>query len=445
MPEQHTRLDYKPQTSRRAALPRRWHLAAGGSALLLLAALAGLAAGGSQPLTDTTQHLSLSLPTPAAAAEIPATPQTANQTITLTVASGDTLAGLFDAHALQRSDLHAMMQLPATAPLKTLQPGEVITVTAAPDGRVQNLHYVLDKFHELRVSQQTEGFTAAVVELPLQRRIAMAQGTIDSSLFLAGMQAGLSDNVTMNLANIFGWDIDFVQDLRPGDTFSLIYEELYRNGEKLGDGDILAAEFVNQGETFRAVRYTDPLGVADYYTPDGKSVRKTLLRTPVDFTRISSNFSMGRKHPILNRVRRHEGTDYAAPTGTPIRAAGNGKIVFRGKRGGYGNMIIIEHGGGFSTAYGHMSRFARGQRTGSRVKQGQTIGYVGMTGLATGPHLHYEVRLNGTPRNPRTVKLPDAKPIDPLYKADFLATTAPLLRQLDLTHGSPALLAAANK
>lgn len=445
MPEQHTRLDYKPQTSRRAALPRRWHLAAGGSALLVLAALAGLATGDGQSLTDATRRLALSLPAPATAAELPAMPKPVDRALALTVAQGDTLAGLFDAHALQRGDLHAIMQLPATAPLKYLQPGEVITVTAAPDGRVQDLRYGLDKFHELRVSQQADGFTAAVVELPLQRRIAMAHGTISSSLFLSGMQAGLSDNVTMNLANIFAWDIDFVQDLRPGDSFSLIYEELYRDGEKLGDGEILAAEFVNQGETFRAVRYTDPLGLADYYTPDGKSVRKTLLRTPVDFTRISSNFSLGRKHPILNRVRRHEGTDYAAPTGTPIHAAGNGKIVLRGRKGGYGNMIVIEHGGGFSTAYGHMSRFARGQHTGSRVKQGQTIGYVGMTGLATGPHLHYEVRLNGSPRNPRTIKLPDAEPIDPLYKADFLATTAPLLRQLDLTHGTPALLAAANK
>jgi murein DD-endopeptidase MepM/ murein hydrolase activator NlpD len=200
----------------------------------------------------------------------------------------------------------------------------------------------------------------------------------------------------------------------------------------LRDGDIIAAEFVNQGRSYKALRYKDPKGDVDYYAPDGKRLRKKFLRTPVNFTRISSGFSLHRKHPILNVIRAHKGVDYAAPTGTPIRAAGDGKVVFKGRKGGYGKVIILRHGAIYSTVYGHMSRYARGLSVGKRVRQGQIIGYVGMTGLATGPHLHYEFRVHGVHRNPLTVKLPAAAPLPARYHADFQAHTEEALARLRL-------------
>ncbi|HSN72448.1 MAG TPA: peptidoglycan DD-metalloendopeptidase family protein, partial [Steroidobacteraceae bacterium] len=209
----------------------------------------------------------------------------------------------------------------------------------------------------------------------------------------------------------------------------------------IGDGNVLAAEFVNAGRTYRAVRYESEDGViADYFTPEGRSVRRQFLRAPVDFTRISSNFNLRRMHPILNRIRAHKGVDYAAPSGTPIRAAGDGRVTVAGWQGGYGRVVILEHGGGITTLYGHMSRFAKGIKAGQRVRQGQLIGYVGSTGAATGPHLHYEYRVNGVHKNPRTVPLPIAEPIPPGYLADFQARIGPLLADLD--RSKDALVAA---
>jgi murein DD-endopeptidase MepM/ murein hydrolase activator NlpD len=236
----------------------------------------------------------------------------------------------------------------------------------------------------------------------------------------------------MELAGIFGWDIDFALDIREGDQFAVLYEGLYLDGERIGTGNILAAEFTNQGKLYRAVRYTDARGHTDYYAPDGHSMRKTFLRTPVSFTRISSRFNSGRKHPILNRIRAHKGVDYAAATGTPVKATGNGKIVLRGKKGGYGNTVVIQHGSSYSTLYAHLNNFARGKTVGSRVQQGEIIGYVGSTGLATGPHLHYEFRVNGVHRNPLTVKLPDAAPLPKKFREDFKLATENLIAQLEL-------------
>jgi murein DD-endopeptidase MepM/ murein hydrolase activator NlpD len=241
----------------------------------------------------------------------------------------------------------------------------------------------------------------------------------------------MPDKLTMNLAGIFAWDIDFVLDIRRGDDFFILFEEIYQDGKFITDGEIVAAEFNNNGRTFRAVRFIDESGRSDYFTPDGRSVRKAFIRAPVDFTRISSSFNPRRKHPILNKIRAHRGVDYAAPRGTPIKAAGDGKVIFRGRKGGYGNAVILQHGGNISTLYGHMSKFANSSRIGRRVKQGQTIGYVGSTGLATAAHLHYEYRLNGVHRNPRTVKLPQAEPIKDEYRQDFLTAAGPILAELD--------------
>ena len=267
----------------------------------------------------------------------------------------------------------------------------------------------------------------------IETRQTHAAGVIDSSLFMAAQEAGISQNVIMELANVVGWDIDFALDIRKGDSFTVLYEELYRNGEKISDGDILAAEFINDGKAYRAVRYTNPqTNVSEYFTPDGKSMRKAFLRTPVNFARISSRFSTGRYHPVLHKVRAHKGVDYAAKSGTPIYAAGDGKVIFKGNKGGYGKTMIIQHGSKYTTLYAHLKTYNRKLKNGSRVKQGQTIAYVGKSGLATGPHLHYEFRVNGVHRNPLTVKLPASQPVPKRYMADFELTTTPVFAQLDL-------------
>jgi len=246
--------------------------------------------------------------------------------------------------------------------------------------------------------------------------------------------------MVLKLANAFGYDIDFAQDLRQGDSFTAIYDDVYCEGSRLRDGDIIAATFVNHGKRFSAFRFTDSAGNTMFYSGDGRPLRKAFLRTPVDFTRISSMFTAGRMHPILGTMRAHRGVDYAAPTGTPVRAAGEGRVTFRGWQNGYGNVVILQHGGHYSTLYGHMSKFA-GLGVGQRVSQGQTIGYVGMTGLATGPHLHYEFRIDGTHRDPLTVTLPKPEPLPAVELARFEKQSQPLLAKLKALEATQLALA----
>lgn len=351
---------------------------------------------------------------------------------TVTVERGDSLSQIFKRNGIGATELHELISLQgATRQLTRLYPGETIKVRTG-DGRLQELHYDINESQSLHVSRGAAGLEATLVHHVLDKAIKQASGTIESSLYLAAQAAGLSDNLTMQLASIFGWDVDFVLDIRAGDSFAVLYEEIYRNGEKVRDGAIIAAEFTNAGSSYQAVRYTDADGNTEYFTPDGKSLRKAFLRSPVDFARVSSRFSLNRKHPVLNRIRAHKGVDYAAPTGTPIKATGNGKIVSRGNNGGYGRTVTIQHGQQYTTLYAHMSSYAKGLGVGSRVRQGQVIGYVGQSGLATGPHLHYEFRVNGVHRNPLTVPLPDAAPIAATLKTDFLNKTQPLIAQLNL-------------
>ena len=349
----------------------------------------------------------------------------------LLVRPGDSLDSLFRHHDLSLADLHAMSRLDeAGEHLKLLRPGDRIEVLH--DGtEVLKFSREIDEVRLLEITRADSGFTATIIPRPLETRIVRAHGVIRSSLFEAGVAAGIADATTMNMAGIFQWDIDFLQDVRIGDEFTVIYEELWRDGLKLRNGSIVAAEFVNRGQIYRAARYIDPTGRSDYYTPEGRSVRKAFVRAPVDFSRISSNFDPNRRHPVLNTIRAHRGVDYAAPTGTPVKAAGDGKVEFRGGKGGYGNTIILQHGGNITTVYAHLSKFAK-PKAGSRVKQGEIIGYVGKSGLATGPHLHYEYRLNGVHRNPRTVPLPPADPVPQDYLENFQASVGPLWRQLDL-------------
>lgn len=348
------------------------------------------------------------------------------------IRSGDSLSALFDRSGLSAQELiKVTSDQIAAEPLRRLYPGEQLKLRI-DNATLAELVYDYDITHSLRMVRVGDGFESRIIEKPLETRTSQRAGVISDSLFQSAQSVGLSDRLTMELAEIFGWDIDFALDIKKGDSFAVIYEEIFLNGEKVRDGKIIAASFSNHGETFNAIRYTNSQGNTDYYTPDGHSMRKAFLRTPVDFSRISSGFSLARFHPILNKIRAHKGVDYAASTGTPIKSTGDGKIVFRGVKGGYGNVVIVQHGATYSTLYGHMSAFARGLQSGSHVRQGQVIGYVGKSGLASGPHLHYEFLVNGVHRNPLTVALPDAQPLSKGYLADFSAKSAPLLASLNL-------------
>jgi murein DD-endopeptidase MepM/ murein hydrolase activator NlpD len=372
-----------------------------------------------------------------AVTEAPAPPPvieapTLQTTIDVTVRRGDSLFLIFRRLDLPPADLALLLEANDDAhALRRLRPGQRLELSRGSDGRLWGLRAVLDETRSLVASRVGDGFRVAIEQVPLERRTAHASAVIESSLFLAGQRAGLPDRLIMGLVEIFGWDVDFALDVRGGDRFIVVYEQLYKDGRKVRDGDILAAEFVNRGRTLRAVRYSYDDGRAEYFSPDGLSMRKAFLRTPVTFGRISSRFSRGRMHPVLQRMRAHKGVDYAAPTGTPVKAAGDGRVISAGRKGGYGKTVVLQHGGAYTTLYAHLSRIHRRARSGRRVQQGDIIGYVGATGLATGPHLHYEFRVRGVHKDPLRVKLPKALPIAAKLKQDFLRVSSPLVAQLD--------------
>lgn len=350
--------------------------------------------------------------------------------ISIVIKRGDTFDRLFRKHKLNLGHLAAIANLPeAGRHLRILRPGDEFEIQH-DDGQLVSLYSQIDLTSALQITRTESGFAAEIVERPVEIRKRLAYGLIETSLFESAASAGLPDRLIMNLAGIFAWDIDFVLDIRSNDNYYILFEEIYQDGKFVSDGEIIAAEFNNNGRTFQAIRYVDADGRSDYFTPDGDNVRKAFVRAPVDFTRISSSFNPRRRHPVLNTIRAHRGVDYAAPKGTPIKAAGDGKVIFRGRKGGYGNAVILQHGGNITTLYAHMSRFADSAKISRRVRQGQTIGYVGSTGLATAAHLHYEYRLNGVHRNPRTVELPQAEPIRKEYRQDFLSQSEPILNEL---------------
>jgi murein DD-endopeptidase MepM/ murein hydrolase activator NlpD len=392
---------------------------------------AASATEGSAPIV---QQVSLAGASPLAPAQL------ALSTIDVTVTRNDTLDRIFRRLKLSLADLAFLRGLPhVRTSLDSLRPGESLHFTHK-DGQLFGLERRLNESQTLKVSRDGDTLKADVLQNSLDIRPRTVRGVIDSSLFEAVEAAGAHDQTAVSLADIFGWDIDFVLDVRPGDTFVVTYSEIWRDGSYVKDGAIEAAEFVNQGHAYRAVRYTDPDGSTHYYTPDGKSLHKAFLRAPVAFSRVSSRFNSARYHPILNLIRAHKGVDYAAPIGTPVRAAGDGRIRFAGVKGGYGNVVEIEHSRSIVTVYGHLSHFAHGTHVGAHVTQGSVIAYVGMTGLATGPHLHYEYRVNGMFKNPQTVVLPGADPINANWRADFLAHSAPLLATLDVPAAGPMLV-----
>ena len=348
------------------------------------------------------------------------------------VANGDTLSTVFAKVGLSPAVMHAVLaSSPDAKQLSRLKIGQTLEFQLTEQGELASLRSKLTSLETLVLEQTPKGYVFKKEQVKPEVSTAYARGEIDSSLFLAAKRAGLSHNLTMDLANVFGYDIDFALDIRKGDSFEVIYEEKTVEGQRVGTGNILAARFTNRGKTYSAVRYTSKDGTTSYYNADGTSMRKAFIRTPVDFARISSRFSNGRKHPILNKIRAHKGVDYAAPHGTPIKSAGDGKVLLAGRKGGYGNTVIIQHGQRYRTLYAHMQGFAKGVRNGSTVKQGQIIGYIGTTGLSTGPHLHYEFQVDGVHVDPLGLKLPMADPIAKSEMPRFMQQSQPLMARMD--------------
>jgi murein DD-endopeptidase MepM/ murein hydrolase activator NlpD len=341
---------------------------------------------------------------------------------------GDTLQSLLQRLGVAPQDLRLLLR--ATA-LRFLRPGRVVSAQIGADGGLLSLSFLTAREMQMLVERTDNGFRVQEVAAPLRTEVLLRAGTIESSLFAAADAAGVPDAVALQIADIFAGDVDFHRELRRGDRFSVVYEQNFLGGREVHAGRVLAAEFVNQGRQLRAVYYAPEGGRASYYAPDGSNLRKAFLRSPLEYTRISSGFGM-RRHPFLRSWRAHRGVDYAAPLGTRVRAAGDGVVEFAGREGGYGNAVILRHRGQVSTLYGHLSRIAPELHRGVRVAQGDIIGFVGSTGWATGPHLHYEFRISGRARNPYAIAMPAGVPVPAAELADFRRHAEPLIANLEL-------------
>jgi murein DD-endopeptidase MepM/ murein hydrolase activator NlpD len=410
-----------------------------GATLVLTGILLGFFESGDEPRRESrAEIIDLSLPDKGPA--IDAAPAEKDETASLTappgginwesvkVRRGQTLDAIFRQQGIPIALLHQIVALnDETRGLTKIRPGEVFDFQKGSGGELLQMRYALDEARYLFVRQEDSGLKAVIQQREIFAEVAETEGTIQSSLFLAGKQAGMSDAMVMKLANIFGWDIDFVLDIRKGDRFMLVYEKIYREGEFLRDGNILAATFINQGQRFQAIFFEEG-EAAGYFTPDGRNVRKAFLRAPLNFSYISSGFNPRRMHPILKRIRPHNGIDYYAPRGTPVYSVGGGTVTRSAYSKTNGHHVFVEHANSIETKYLHFTK--RTVKKGQQVKQGQTIGFVGSTGLATGPHLHYEFVVNGVHRNPRTVPLPKVEPLKGTLLASFQSLAAPMLTQL---------------
>lgn len=406
-------------------LPRRHWLAIGLTGLFVATTLILLPV--KEELDRRTYQYEVPLPEDNSEDKAPAEYQWQMQS----VQPGDSMAIFFQRQGLPPAVLHALTKTEHGKELALVRPNDKIGFKLDAQGNLDTFRLERSLFESYQFHQSEQGFSSEKFVATPDIVESFAQGSITSSLFEAGSASGLSDNLMMQLAGIFAWDVDFALDIREGDHFSFIYQEKYFQGKKIGDGDILVASFTNQGKTYNAIRYEDASGYVQYYTPKGDSMRKAFLRTPVDFARISSRFTTARYHPVLHKIRAHKGVDYAAARGTPIKASGDGKVIFAGRKGGYGNVIILQHGSRYTTLYGHMNGFKRGIHVGSKVSQGQVIGYVGSTGLASGPHLHYEFRVDGVHRDPLKVKLPNSQPIEASRKQEFMHYSEAMLSRLE--------------
>ena len=341
------------------------------------------------------------------------------------IQSGDTLANALSRLKIDDSEIQRLLATDAVRQLaSSIRVGKRIQATTTQDGQLLTIQFERGDAPALTVRRQGDGYVAEEGSALLETRVVMRSGRILSSLYGATDSAGIPDSIANQMAETLSTSLDFRDDLRRGDTFSVIYTVNYRNGEPIAVGKLLAAEFVNAGKPYRAVLFRDPFGREDYYTPEGESLKKGFLRSPLEFSRVTSSFSNSRKHPVFGFHRAHTGVDFGAPTGTRVKATGDATVVFAGRKGGYGNLVILRHGNGYETYYAHLSAFASGIRTGRAVGQGEVIAYVGTTGASTGPHLHYEVRIAGTPYNPMAIKLPGAPPLTTAQRAQFLQQTS---------------------
>lgn len=350
---------------------------------------------------------------------------------------GDTIATLLSRLEVNNHDTANFLR--DTREIKgmhQLVAGKIIHVQTTATGELHLLRYFPGGSEQLAMEKSDGSFKVSEQAAKLETHIQMKSGVINSSLFAAVDSAGVPDSVATQIVDILASDIDFHRDLRKGDRFTVVYDSLYGNGEPARAGRVLAVEFINQGTPHRAVYFQAENGEGGYYAPDGKSLRKAFLRSPLEFSRISSGFSNARFHPVLKTWRAHRGIDYAAPTGTRVKAAADGIVAFVGSQGGYGNVVILEHHGQYSTVYGHLSKFAKGLHKGQRVSQSDIIGYVGATGMATGPHLHYEFRFNNVQRDPLRVAMPVANPVSSKNMAAFYNDTKPLMARLDMLRGT---------
>ena len=344
---------------------------------------------------------------------------------------GDTIGSVLARLELDDPEAIAFLRVdPAARALYELKPGRALSVETNAAGQLASLRFARNEGEVVVIERRDGRFVSAAAPAPIETRREIATGVIESSLFAAADESGLPDAITLQLADIFGGAIDFYRDLVRGDRFSVVYEVRYQDGEAVGTGRIVAAEFTHRGRVARAFRWRDASGNEGYYADDGSALRKAFLRSPMEFSRVGSGFSATRMHPILQYTRAHEGVDYPAPAGTPVRATGSGTVIHAGWLGGYGLVVQLQHRGQYSTVYGHLSRIAPQFRPGSRIAQGDVIGYVGQTGLATGPHLHYEFRIDGTARDPLTVPIPGGEPLSPASRAAFVAAIAPSVAQL---------------
>lgn len=350
----------------------------------------------------------------------------------------DTLQSILSRLNIRNRDAHDFIRNDQTASeiAKALIPGKQIEAETDIDGNLVSFEYQLNADQYITIRKTTSGYEAEKQLHQFEVRPILKSANITSSLFGATDAANIPDHVAIQVADIFESEIDFHTDLRRGDRFNVIYEGSYHQGELLKTGDVLAVEFVNNGKTFRAIGYRGNDKQMQYYTPDGKSLHKSFLRSPLEFTRVSSGFSVARFHPVLQRMRAHKGVDMAAPTGTRIKASGDAVVDFVGRKGGYGNVIVLKHNNGVSTVYGHLSRFAAGLHRGAKVSQGEIIGFVGMTGTATGPHLHYEFLLNGKHYDPMKVALPKSNALEARNKPEFDRISNQLTAQLRLLSSS---------
>lgn len=346
---------------------------------------------------------------------------------------GDTVASLLSRLSVNDPEAVAyLLQAKDVRSLYQLIPGRSIRVVTTDEGRLESLSYLNTDGRRLHVTRSDNGFSASEEVPQTEQWIMQSSGEIETSLFAATDVAGIPEIIALQLAEIFSSDVDFHRDLRSGDRFSVVYEALAADGEFVGFGRVLAAEFMNQGNAFRAVFYRDDKGRNGYYTPEGRNMRKAFLRSPIEFSRVTSGFSSSRYHPVLKTWRAHKGIDYGAPTGTRVRATADGYITFIGRRGGYGNVVTIRHPNGYTTLYAHLSGFTQGLRQGKRVVQGEIVGFVGSTGLATGPHLHYEFHVNGKHENPMRLAMPPGPPITAQLRSEFEHASQSLLARLDM-------------